>query len=130
MQGRRQASQPDRSTWPRPLQAHGLVRAEARDRCPWRPTAAAERPLVDCAPECRSFPRKSRLLVIRIEQLEPRPALELVDGKFVRRRVDVALAGLAQEPGLDHQLALRRDLLAALLEENAADRRFSGRERK
>ena len=48
------------------------------------------------------------LLVGRVQQLEARPALELALRVFAGRRVDVALAGLAQEARFDHQVALRR----------------------
>src|SRR5438093_3261796 len=63
----------------------------------------------------------------RIEHLEPGPAFELALRIFAGRRIDVALAGLAQEARLDHEVALGSDLLAALLEEHAADRRFARR---
>src|SRR5439155_25912722 len=65
--------------------------------------------------------------VRRIEQLESGPAFELALRIFAGRRIDVALAGLAQEARLDHEVALGGDLLAALLEEHAADRRFARR---
>src|SRR6266511_3815030 len=68
--------------------------------------------------------------VTRIEYLEPRPALELALSVVSRRRVDVALARLAQEARLDGQVALGRELLASLLDENPADRRFTGRRRQ
>src|SRR5262245_15659505 len=66
----------------------------------------------------------------RIKQLEPRPALELVLRVLASRLIDLALPRLAQETGLDHQVALGRHLLAALLEENAAHRRFARRRRE
>src|ERR1700730_16710418 len=58
----------------------------------------------------------------RIQQLKARPALELAFGVFARHRVDVALAALAQKTRRHREMALRRDLLAGLLEEDAADR--------
>src|SRR5205823_11951424 len=66
----------------------------------------------------------------RVEQLEPRPAFELALRVLAGRRIDLALAGLAQEARLDHQVALGGHFLATLLEENAADRRFARRRRK
>src|SRR5262245_19840807 len=67
--------------------------------------------------------------ICRVEQLEPGPAFELALRILAGRRIDVALARLAQEARLDHQVALCRDLLAALLEEDAADRCLARRRR-
>src|SRR5215813_2257475 len=60
-----------------------------------------------------------------VEQLEPGPAFELALRILAGRRIDVALARFAQEARLDHQVALFSDLLAALLEEHATDRRLA-----
>src|SRR5215471_8559284 len=96
------------------------MNASAATGCRWQRASAARR-LRRC-----SVPHLSCLAPIRrIEQLEPGPAFELALGVFAGRGVDVALPGLAQEVRLDHQVALRGDLLAALLEEHAADRRFA-----
>src|ERR1700726_4613682 len=68
----------------------------------------------------------SRLPVDRIHELKPGRALELARRIVAGRRVDVALAGLAQEARVERHPALRRHLLAVLLEEDAADRGFAG----
>src|SRR3979411_3237119 len=64
----------------------------------------------------------SRLAIIRIKQLEPGRALELARRIVAGGGVDVALAGLAQEPALERHPAFGRHLLAVLLDEDAADR--------
>src|SRR5215470_4843296 len=91
-------------------------------RCQWASGDSRGRPRV----VCDSAPASPELAPIRrIEQLEPGPAFELALCVFAGCRIGLALAGLAQETRLDHQMAFRRDLLAALLEEDAADRRFA-----
>src|SRR5262249_33872909 len=61
----------------------------------------------------------------RIHQLEAGPALVLAGAVLARRRIGLALAGLAQEARLDGEVALGRGLAALLLDEDAADRRFA-----
>src|SRR5262249_7137290 len=70
------------------------------------------------------------LLVARVENLEPGPALVGAGPGLAADRIDVTLAGLAQEARFDHQVALGRRLLATLLDEHATDRRLAGGRRK
>src|ERR1700732_1813916 len=75
--------------------------------------------------------RPNLRLVIRVHQLEARPAFELARGGLAGRGIGFALARLAQEMRLDHQVALGGVLVAALLDEDAAaDRGFARRQRK
>src|SRR5215510_9878690 len=71
-------------------------------------------------------PHRSAFLVRRVEQHEPGPAFELALGG-VAGCVDLALPRLAQKTRLDRKVAFRGQLLAALLDEDAADWRFAPR---
>ena len=65
---------------------------------------------------------RSRFAIVRIEKLEPCPAVERALGIFMGVRIDVMLAGFAQKMRLHGQSPLRHRLFTALLDEHAADR--------
>src|SRR6516164_8695249 len=74
--------------------------------------------------------RQRQLSESRIEYFEAGRAFEGAWAIFAGHGIVVALPGLAQKPRLHHQVALRRRLLAALLDEDAADRRLAVGRRK